>query len=121
MKSVELTGKEDLCDVASRIKEHTGREWQDTSSSFVKMLNDGCDFALHLGMVEAMEQLSLSVNIVDGKPQIIAHVSLDNGHGASVYKVLASDDIYCRKMCQVMLEFDADGESVMTGELVEWE
>ena len=121
MKTVELTGKDDLCDVASRIKEYTGREWQDTSKSFVKLLNDGCDFALHLGMVEALEQLSLSVNIVDGKPQITAHVSLDNGHGASVCKVLAWDDIYCRKMCKVIMEFDADGEAVMTGELVEWD
>ena len=119
MSSVELTGKEDLCDVASRIKQYTGREWQDTSGSFVKMLNDGCDFALHLGMIEALDQLSLSVSIVNGKPQITAHVALDGGHGASVCKILTSDDIYCRKMCKVIMEFDEEGEAVMTGELME--
>ena len=119
MKIVELTGKDDLCDVASQIKQNTGREWQDTSKSFEKLLNDGCDFALHLGMVEALESISLSVNVVDGKPQITARMCLDGGHGAEVFKVLSAEDIYCRKPCEVNIGFDEEGDAILTGELVE--
>ncbi|MDG1445099.1 MAG: hypothetical protein P8Q15_01950 [Methylophilaceae bacterium] len=119
MSSVELTGKEDLCDVAALIKQDTDRDWHDSSDSFVKLLNDGCDFALHLGMIEALNSLALSVRIVDGKPQITAHVSLDDGHGATACKVLTSEDIYCREHCEVNITFDDEGDAVMTGEVVE--
>ncbi len=119
MNSVELTGKEDLCDVAALIKQDTDRDWHDSSDSFVKLLNDGCDFALHLGMIEALNSLALSVRIVDGKPQITAHVSLDNGHGATACKILTSEDIYCHGHCEVNITFDDEGDAVMTGEVVE--
>ena len=119
MSIVKLTGKEDLCDVADLIKQDTGRDWHDSSDSFVKLLNDNCDFALHLGMVEALKSLTLSVRIVDGNPQITAHVSLDDGHGAEACKVLTSEDISCREHCEVNITFDDENEAVMTGEVVE--
>ena len=119
MSSVELTGKEDLCDVADLIKRKTWRDWQDDERSLTKILDDGCDFALHLGMVEALDSLSLSVRIVDGKPQITAHVSLDDGHGATACKVLTSEDIYCHGHCEVNIAFDEEGDAAMTGEVVE--
>ena len=119
MSSVELTGREDLCDVADLIKRKTWRDWQDDQRSLNKILDDGCDFALHLGMVEALNSLSLSVRIVDGKPQITAHVSLDDGHGAEACKILTSEDISCREHCEVNITFDDENEAVMTGEVVE--
>jgi hypothetical protein len=120
MNSVELTGKEDLCDVAALIKQDTDRDWHDSSDSFVKLLNDGCDFALHLGMIEALNSLTLTLDVVNGKPQIKARVCLDDGHLVEAFKVLSADEISCREHCDVNITFDDEGDAVMTGEVVEW-
>ena len=119
MSSVELTGKEDLCDVAALIKRKTWREWQDSERTLTKILDDGCDFALHLGMIEALNSLTLSVEIVDGKTQIKARVALDDDCLVEAFKVLNEDDIYCRKMCKVIIEFDEEGDAIINGEPAE--
>mgnify|MGYP003626952588 FL=1 len=119
MSSVELTGKEDLCDVAELIKRKTWREWQGNERPLTKILDDGCDFALHLGMIEALNSLTLTLDVVDGKPQIKARVCLDDGHLVEAFKVLSTDEIYCRNLCEVNISFDDESDAVLTGELAE--
>jgi hypothetical protein len=120
MSSVELTGKEDLCDVADLIKRKTWRDWQDDERSLIRILDDGCDFALHLGMIEALSSLTLTLDIVDGKPQIKARVCLDDGHLVEAFRVLSTDEISCHEHCEVNITFDDENDAVMTGKVVEW-
>ena len=117
MTEIKLTGKEDLCEISEKSYFPTGRNWSDDSKSFEKILNDSCDFALRLGMLEALDSMFLNINVVDGKPEFTAYVAIAD-HKFSALKVLDNSFIQGDVDCDMKLRFDYP-DNELAAEIVE--
>lgn len=118
MNNIEIKGSDDLCGIVEKCNTSTDREWNCDNAVLDRVLQQNGDFAIKLGMLEALNNLMIKVVVIDGKPHFTAHVGLD-GDQVSAHKVLDSDVFWGFADCDVKFRFCADGDCEMSAEAVE--
>mgnify|MGYP003653809356 CR=1 FL=1 len=105
MTEIKLTGKKDIYEIAEKNYPPSGRNWSNDSESFQKILDDSCDLALRIGMLEALDSMFLNINVVDGKPEFTAYVALAD-YQISATKILDNSYVQGDVDCDMKLRFD---------------
>lgn len=118
MRNIEISDGADLCNIVENCNTPTERQWNCDSAALGKVLQQTGDFAIKLGMLEALNNLILNVKVVDGKPRLVAYVSLD-GVEASAHKIVDSDMIGGGADCSYRLKFSDDGVAELTVETMQ--
>jgi len=118
MNNIEIKSDDDLCGIVEKCNTSTDREWNCNNAVLDRILQQNGDFAIKLGMLEALNNLMIRIRVVDGKPQFTAYVGLD-GHEVSAHKVLDNDVFWGKADCDVKFRFSDDGESELLAEVVE--